>query len=123
MSRSYYLLHQAYVSFRRYCLEADALPVDLHVVISDILQGAGHIDDIFPYFLRHSKHIFPHLECMDDLKKISDLRTPANWCLCGMTSLLHFQDHYTTPLFQFTLMQAIRKLILAVQRTELQAES
>nr|CAD7591475.1 unnamed protein product [Timema genevievae] len=66
-----YLLHQAYVSFRRYCLEADALPVDLHVVISDILQGAGHIDDIFPYFLRHSKHIFPHLECMDDLKKIS----------------------------------------------------
>nr|CAD7432714.1 unnamed protein product [Timema monikensis] len=74
-----YLLHQAYVSFRRYCLEADALPVDLHVVISDILQGAGHIDDIFPYFLRHSKHIFPHLECMDDLKKISDLRTPANW--------------------------------------------
>ncbi|XP_063227571.1 ATP-dependent RNA helicase SUV3 homolog, mitochondrial [Bacillus rossius redtenbacheri] len=74
-----YLLHQAYVSFRRYCLEAEVLPVDLHVVVSDILQGAGHVDDIFPYFLRHAKQIFPHLECMDDLKKISDLRTPANW--------------------------------------------
>ncbi|XP_050439291.1 ATP-dependent RNA helicase SUV3 homolog, mitochondrial [Adelges cooleyi] len=74
-----YLQHQAYISFRRFCLEANTLPVDLHVVISDILQGAGHVDDIFPYFLRHAKQMFPHLECMDDLKKISDLRTPANW--------------------------------------------
>lgn len=55
------------------------MPVDLHVVISDILQGAGHVDDILPYFLRHAKQMFPHLECMDDLKKISDLRSPANW--------------------------------------------
>ncbi|XP_049859048.1 ATP-dependent RNA helicase SUV3 homolog, mitochondrial isoform X2 [Schistocerca gregaria] len=74
-----YLLHQAYVNFRQYCVEAATLPVDLHVVISDILQGAGHIDDIFPYFIRHAKQMFPHLDCMDDLKKISDLRTPANW--------------------------------------------
>lgn len=74
-----YLQHQAYMSFRRYCLEASTLPVDLHVVISDILQGAGHITDIFPYFMRHAKQMFPHLECMDDLKKISDLRSPANW--------------------------------------------
>lgn len=29
--------------------------------------------------MRHAKQMFPHLECMDDLKKISDLRTPANW--------------------------------------------
>ncbi|XP_066149573.1 ATP-dependent RNA helicase SUV3 homolog, mitochondrial [Euwallacea fornicatus] len=74
-----YLQHQAYVSFRRYCLEASALPVDLHVVVSDILQGARNHTDIFPYFLRHAKQMFPHLECMDDLKKISDLRSPANW--------------------------------------------
>lgn len=74
-----YLQHQAYISFRRFCLEADNLPADLHVVVSDILQGAGHVDDIFPYFIRHAKQMFPHLECMDDLKKISDLRSPANW--------------------------------------------
>lgn len=74
-----YLLHQAYVSFRRFCLETTALPPDLHIVLSDILQGSGHVDDVFPYFLRHAKQMFPHLECMDDLKKISDLRTPANW--------------------------------------------
>lgn len=60
-------------------MDAQTLPVDLHVVISDILQGAGHPTDILPYFLRHAKQMFPHLECMDDLKKISDLRTPPNW--------------------------------------------
>ncbi|XP_054731967.1 ATP-dependent RNA helicase SUV3 homolog, mitochondrial [Anastrepha obliqua] len=74
-----YLQQQAFASFRRYCIEAENLPVDLHITISDILQNAGHVDDIFPYFLRHAKTIFPHLDCMDDLKKISDLRTPASW--------------------------------------------
>ncbi|CAG5009895.1 unnamed protein product [Parnassius apollo] len=72
------LLHQAFLSFRRHCLEHD-LPPDLHITISDILNGAGHIDDLFPYFLRHARLAFPHLDCLDDLKKISDLRTPANW--------------------------------------------
>ncbi|KAL5017188.1 hypothetical protein ScPMuIL_006777 [Solemya velum] len=73
------LFHQAYISFRKFCVETDQLPVDLHVIISDILQGAGHVDDLFPFFMRHAREIFPHLECMDDLKKISDLRLPANW--------------------------------------------
>ncbi|XP_077297824.1 suv3 RNA helicase [Arctopsyche grandis] len=72
------LLHQAFLSFRRHCVDED-LESDLHVIISDILQGAGHVDDLFPYFIRHSKLVFPHLDCLDDLKKISDLRTPANW--------------------------------------------
>ncbi|KAH8414317.1 hypothetical protein KR215_002993 [Drosophila sulfurigaster] len=74
-----YLQQQAFGSFRRYCIEAENLPVDVHIIFSDIMQGAGHIDDIFPYFLRHAKTVFPHLDCMDDLKKISDLRQPANW--------------------------------------------
>ncbi|XP_055379212.1 ATP-dependent RNA helicase SUV3 homolog, mitochondrial [Condylostylus longicornis] len=74
-----YLQQQAFASFRRYCIEAESLPVDLHVILSDISQGAGHVDDVFPFFLRHCRTIFPHLECMDDLKKISDLRTPADW--------------------------------------------
>lgn len=74
-----HLQSQVYVSFKKYCLEGETLPADLHVVFSDILQGAGHMDDIFPYYLRHARQMFPHLECMDDLKKISDLRSPANW--------------------------------------------
>lgn len=73
------LYHEAYVSFRRFCIESEALPVDLHIVLSDILQEAGHVDDIFPYFIEHAKKTFPHLDCMDDLRKISDLRLPANW--------------------------------------------
>ncbi|KAH8295033.1 hypothetical protein KR018_006286 [Drosophila ironensis] len=74
-----YLQQQAFGSFRRYCIESESLPADLHIVFSDVVHGAGHIDDIFPYFLRHAKTVFPHLDCMDDLKKISDLRQPANW--------------------------------------------
>ncbi|XP_057341687.1 ATP-dependent RNA helicase SUV3 homolog, mitochondrial isoform X3 [Microplitis mediator] len=66
-------------SFRVYCDNPETLPVDLYVIISDILQGAGHVTDIFPYFIRHAKEMFPHLDCMDELKQISDLRNPANW--------------------------------------------
>ncbi|KAM9816834.1 ATP-dependent RNA helicase SUPV3L1, mitochondrial [Neosynchiropus ocellatus] len=73
------LFHQAFVSFRKYALEVASLPADLHIILSDICAGAGHIDDIFPYFMRHAKQIFPMLDCMDDLRKISDLRVPANW--------------------------------------------
>lgn len=39
----------------------------------------AHVDDLFPFFLRHAKQIFPVLECKDDLRKISDLRIPPNW--------------------------------------------
>lgn len=74
-----YLQQQAFTNFRRYCMEAENLPVDLHIIISDVIQGSGHVDDLFPFFLRHAKQMFPHLDCMDDLRKISDLRQPANW--------------------------------------------
>lgn len=36
------LLHQAFISFRKHCIEND-LPADLHVSISDILQGTHQI--------------------------------------------------------------------------------
>ncbi|XP_045888315.1 ATP-dependent RNA helicase SUPV3L1, mitochondrial [Micropterus dolomieu] len=73
------LFHQAFISFRKYVLEMASLPADLHIILSDISYGAGHIDDVYPYFMRHAKQIFPMLDCMDDLRKISDLRVPANW--------------------------------------------
>ncbi|KAG5317610.1 SUV3 helicase, partial [Pseudoatta argentina] len=74
-----YLQGQAFTNFKQYCLGTESLPVDLYVVLSDILQGAGNVTDIFPYFISHAKKIFPHLDCLDDLKKISDLRSPATW--------------------------------------------
>ena len=73
------IFHQAFVSFRKYCAKSAVLPPELHILFSDVISGAGHTDDLFPFFLKHSKQCFPHLDCMDDLKKISDLRSPANW--------------------------------------------
>ncbi|XP_070825449.1 ATP-dependent RNA helicase SUPV3L1, mitochondrial [Chaetodon trifascialis] len=73
------LFHQAFISFRKFVLEMTSLPAELHIILNDICCGAGHIDDIYPYFMRHAKQIFPMLDCMDDLRKISDLRLPANW--------------------------------------------
>jgi len=35
------LFHQAFVGFRRFCVESENLPADLHIVMSDILQEAG----------------------------------------------------------------------------------
>ncbi|XP_022598108.1 ATP-dependent RNA helicase SUPV3L1, mitochondrial [Seriola dumerili] len=73
------LFHQAFISFRKYTMDSSSLPADLHIILSDICCGAGHLDDIYPYFMRHAKQIFPMLDCIDDLRKISDLRVPANW--------------------------------------------
>lgn len=74
-----HLQQHAFASFRRFCLEAANLPAELHIVISDILQNSRHCDDLYPYFMAHARDVYPHLNCMDDLRKISDLRTPANW--------------------------------------------
>lgn len=73
------IFNSAMGNFRRYCVESETLPTDLHIIISDISRKAGNITDIFPYFLRHAKQVYPHIECLDELKKISDLRNPPNW--------------------------------------------
>ncbi|XP_061084870.1 ATP-dependent RNA helicase SUPV3L1, mitochondrial [Conger conger] len=73
------LFHQAFISFRKYVMEIGTMSADLHIILNDICCGAGHVDDMFPYFMRHAKQIFPMLDCMDDLRKISDLRVPADW--------------------------------------------
>nr|CAG4651622.1 EOG090X01V1 [Triops cancriformis] len=74
-----YLFHQAFLSFRRYCLESTSLPVDVHVTLSDVIAGASHVDNLLPFFLQHARQVFPHLDCLDDLRKISDLTNPALW--------------------------------------------
>uniref|UniRef100_A0A2K6FYG9 ATP-dependent RNA helicase SUPV3L1, mitochondrial n=1 Tax=Propithecus coquereli TaxID=379532 RepID=A0A2K6FYG9_PROCO len=73
------LFHQAFISFRNYIMQSYSLDVDIHIVLNDICFSAAHVDDLFPFFLRHAKQIFPVLECKDDLRKISDLRIPPNW--------------------------------------------
>lgn len=74
------LFHQAFISFRQFCVaSASSLPPDLHVLISDISRGNGSVDDLLPHFMKHARKVYPHLDCMDDLKQISDLRLPHNW--------------------------------------------
>ncbi|KAF3425615.1 hypothetical protein E2986_05162 [Frieseomelitta varia] len=46
-------------NFRSHCIESEQLPTDLHIIISDIIKGGGNITDIFPYFLRHAKQMYP----------------------------------------------------------------
>ncbi len=40
---------------------------------------AGHEDAIFPYFMDHAREVYPHIDCLEDLVKISDMSFPANW--------------------------------------------
>ncbi|CAF5184790.1 unnamed protein product, partial [Rotaria sp. Silwood1] len=35
------LFQDAYVSFRKFCIQSAVLPVDLHIVFSDIISGSG----------------------------------------------------------------------------------
>ncbi|XP_076172013.1 suv3 RNA helicase [Ptiloglossa arizonensis] len=72
------LFNKVFVQFRQYCIH-DTLPVDLHIVLNDIILEAANVSDIFPYFLRYAKEMYPHIDCLDDLKRISDLRHPPNW--------------------------------------------
>ena len=44
-----------------------------------LFQGASHLHDLYPYFFKHAKDIFPHLNCIEELYKVSDLTQPPNW--------------------------------------------
>lgn len=73
------LLKKNFVTFRNYCLDTDRLSTELYVVLNDIIEGKLHVDELFSYFIKHCKEMFPHLNCLDELKKISDLRLPIYW--------------------------------------------
>lgn len=73
------LFTKAFVSFRRYCFKSKSLPPELHIKFCDIIGNHGHITDLFPFFLSHAREAFPHLECYEELRKISDLGLPYNW--------------------------------------------
>lgn len=73
------LFLEAFSSYRKKVLEAKVLDPELHVILCDIISGHKHVDDLYKSFMKHAKTIFPHIDCLDDLKKISDLRLPPNW--------------------------------------------
>ena len=40
---------------------------------------AGHVDDLFPYFLAYARWRYPEEASMTSLKEISDLTSPPAW--------------------------------------------
>lgn len=83
LSKTHYidekLFSKAFISFRRYCYKSASLPPELYVKFCDIIDGHGHVSDLFPFFLSHARAAFPHLECHEELRKISDLGMPHTW--------------------------------------------
>ena len=73
------LYKESFESFRSFIFKSDVLQPDLHVLLHDIITGSGRVEDLFPFFCEHAKKAFPHLRCIDDLRKLSDLTSPANW--------------------------------------------
>lgn len=73
------LFAKAFISFRRYCYKSTSLSPELHVKFCDTIAGHGHVSDLFPYFLSHARSAFPHLECHEELRRISNLTLPHNW--------------------------------------------
>ena len=65
--------------FQQYLVQSPGLPAELNYVMNEIAAGFRSPDDVFPYFLEHSKKIYPALQCFRDLQKISNLQNPANW--------------------------------------------
>ena len=63
----------AFTQFRKKCATDTELSPDLHVVISDIINGHGTAIDLFPYFLRFARqvgidihlHMAPHPPLLD----------------------------------------------------------
>ena len=38
-----------------------------------------NVTEIYPYFESYARKTYPHLDCLEDLREISNLTEPANW--------------------------------------------
>jgi hypothetical protein len=58
--------------------------INIYLTASVDRVGTNH--DIFPYYLGHSKKVFPHLDCLDELKLIRDKTINFSYDrVCGTT--------------------------------------
>lgn len=73
------LFMKVFISFRRFCFKSVSLPPELYITFCDIIDGHRHLTDLWPFFLSHAREVFPHLECHEELRKISDLGLPHSW--------------------------------------------
>uniref|UniRef100_A0A914HUC4 RNA helicase n=1 Tax=Globodera rostochiensis TaxID=31243 RepID=A0A914HUC4_GLORO len=77
------LFDKSYQSFRLLCCSENASPQSmepaLRIALSDIKNQEQSVDSLYPFFVKHARSVFPHLECLKELKAISDLTQPHNW--------------------------------------------
>lgn len=74
-----YVLPRAFASFRRYCFETSKLPADLYMKLCQILNEDAQVEELFPFFVKFTYEMFPHLSCMSDLRHFADFNEPAMW--------------------------------------------
>ncbi|XP_046850999.1 ATP-dependent RNA helicase SUPV3L1, mitochondrial-like [Xenia sp. Carnegie-2017] len=72
------LFAETFKSFKRNIFKEAKVDTDLYNILYEIQSGIGHIDDILPFFLSYAKRLYPVLDCLEDLKEISDFRGPQD---------------------------------------------
>ncbi|XP_065828308.1 ATP-dependent RNA helicase SUPV3L1, mitochondrial-like [Oscarella lobularis] len=64
--------------FKRFLLKGNPT-AELRQIVSSLCDDKGNINDLFPHFLEFSRSAYPLVDCLDELKNISDLTIPADW--------------------------------------------
>ncbi|KAI1713434.1 ATP-dependent RNA helicase SUV3 like protein, mitochondrial [Ditylenchus destructor] len=71
---------KAFLSFRLHCLASlKNMAKPLATTFDDIRLRGENVDSLFPHFIEHSRKIFPFLDSVEELKKISDITQPHAW--------------------------------------------
>uniref|UniRef100_A0A914EFP7 RNA helicase n=1 Tax=Acrobeloides nanus TaxID=290746 RepID=A0A914EFP7_9BILA len=88
------LFLKAFLSFRTYCLEL--IPTsdpELVEKFRNVAMSKASEEILYENFVAHAKKVFPHLNCLGDLKIISDLTMPHNWYPVARTLKRRFIYH------------------------------
>lgn len=78
------LTDSAYLSRRPRLLE----------LLRDIIAGSSHMDDLFPYFLSHTREMNPAVTIVPQLQKISNLTQPHMWYMYTSYTLQYYCTLY-----------------------------
>ena len=75
------ILKQSLKSFRDSLADTASLSRQplLSQLLGNIIAGSAHIDDLFPYFLSHTRETYPAATVVPQLQKISNLTQPHMW--------------------------------------------
>jgi ATP-dependent RNA helicase SUPV3L1/SUV3 len=65
----------------------------LYYTLQNIANGATHVDSLYPHLIDHAHNLYPTLYILPELKKISDLTSPAQWYPAARSMKRHFIIH------------------------------